>query len=292
MKKLLTAVLAVFVMFSGCLLTACNSDPVTFTYVALVNNTTGFTATDAQTGIAVGIKKDSPLKDSMNTYLNTLTTEYKENLMEKMVALANSDTATYTIDYDTNHSTANGTLKVGMECAYTPFNWTQNDNSNGAVPIANVAVKYANGYDVQIIAKVAAELGYALEIYQYSWEALVPAVKAGTLDAIAAGMSPTEERLAEIDFTVTYYQSNLVVVTREGSKIASATTLAELDVAGVKIAAQPGTFHLDALNDQTTNITVIDTYADFVDMQIALESGLIDGYVAEKPTAMAFCANA
>ena len=41
-----------------------------------------------------------------------------------------------------------GVFTVGMECAYAPYNWTQMDDSNGAVPIANVPGAYANGYDV------------------------------------------------------------------------------------------------------------------------------------------------
>ena len=45
---------------------------------------------------------------------------------------------------------ADGVLTVGMECAYAPYNWTQMDDSNGAVPIANNPGAYANGYDVMI----------------------------------------------------------------------------------------------------------------------------------------------
>ena len=176
-----------------------------------------------------------------------------------------------------------------MECGYKPFNWTQNTNANGAVPIANIPGKYANGYDVQIAAKLAAALNFKLEIYQCDWDPLIPSIQSETYDAIIAGMSPTAERLTEVDFTVPYYKSNLVIVTKEGSSIASYTTLAELDKAGVKIAAQPGTFHLTALQEQTNNLTVVSSYSDFVAMQMALEAGLIDGYVAEEPTAMAFC---
>lgn len=43
-------------------------------------------------------------------------------------------------------------LRVGMEAAYSPFNWTQDDSSNGAVPIEGTS-QYANGYDVQIAKK-------------------------------------------------------------------------------------------------------------------------------------------
>ena len=46
-------------------------------------------------------------------------------------------------------------LRIGMEAAYAPFNWTQEDDSNGAVKIDGTN-QYANGYDVQIAKKVAA----------------------------------------------------------------------------------------------------------------------------------------
>ena len=48
-----------------------------------------------------------------------------------------------------------GVLTIAMECAYAPYNWTQSDDSNGAVPIANVPGSYANGYDVMIGKKIA-----------------------------------------------------------------------------------------------------------------------------------------
>ena len=180
-------------------------------------------------------------------------------------------------------------FKVGMECAYDPYNWTQSDDSNGAVPIANVTGKFANGYDVQIARQVAYAIGATLEVYQYEWDALIPALQSEAITGIVAGMSPTEERLQEIDFSAIYYQSNLVIITRKGGRLMKCKSLSEIDQAGVKIAAQPGTFHLDALKAQTKNLTVVDNLEDFVAMRIALEAGTIDGYVAEEPTALTFC---
>ena len=43
-----------------------------------------------------------------------------------------------------------GVFTIAMECAYAPYNWTQNDDSNGAVELSNVPGSYANGYDVMI----------------------------------------------------------------------------------------------------------------------------------------------
>ena len=54
-------------------------------------------------------------------------------------------------------------LRVAMECAYAPYNWTQGDNSNGAVAISGTE-DYAYGYDVMMAKKIADHLGKELEI--------------------------------------------------------------------------------------------------------------------------------
>ena len=178
-------------------------------------------------------------------------------------------------------------LRVGMECNYAPYNWSQEDDSNGAVPIKNVDNMYTNGYDVQVAQKIADSMGKKLEIYSYEWDSLIPAVQSGKLDMIIAGMSPTSERKEKIDFSDNYYTSNLVIVTKKGS-LTDVENIADLK--GKKIAAQSGTFHLDALTNQTQ--AKVNELADFSTMFIALGAGTIEGYVAEEPTAMAVCEDA
>ena len=183
-------------------------------YVALKNNDTGFTATDSDTGIAVGFKSDSPYVAQVNAILSSISEETRQKLMQQAVAMnANQDTALSEplALVSSNTGTANGTLKIAMECAYAPFNWAQSTDANGAVKIANSDF-YANGYDVQIAKYIAAELGMALEIYEAEWDSLIPGVKSGLYDGIIAGMSPTAEREEVIDFTVCYYNSNLVII--------------------------------------------------------------------------------
>ena len=109
------------------------------------------------------------------------------------------------------------TLRVGMECAYAPFNWTQLDDSNGAVAIDGG--DYAGGYDVEIAKAIAAELGYKLVVVKTIWDGLVPALQSGTIDLIIAGMSPTAERKETIDFSDNYYKSDLVMVRKEGRSL-------------------------------------------------------------------------
>ena len=198
-------------------LSVCGSNDE-LTYLPFKNNDTGFTATAADVGIAIGLKKGNALRDQINTVLAEITEEQKSQLMEQIVTLASGGTVTEFAVHCDAPATTTGTLKIGMECAYEPYNWTDTDGSSfGAVPISSEGQQglYANGYDVQIAQYVANRLGLKLEIYAMEWDSLIPAVNSGAIDAIVAGMSPTAERSEQLDFTDTYYESNLVVIIRK-----------------------------------------------------------------------------
>lgn len=172
-----------------------------------------------------------------------------------------------------------GEFKVGLECAYAPFNWTQSTDANGAVQISG-SNDYASGYDVEIAKLIAKGLNKKLVIVKTVWDGLTPAVQSGTIDAIIAGMSPTAERKETLDFTNYYYQSNLVIVVKADGKFAGATSLA--DFSGAKITAQQGTLHYTVI-DQISGVAKQTASQDFPTMRVALKSGAIDGYVSEKP---------
>ena len=172
-----------------------------------------------------------------------------------------------------------GTFKVGLEAGYAPFNWTQMDDSNGAVKIDGNA-EYAGGYDVEIAKKIADGLGKKLVIVKTEWDGLVPALTSGKIDAIIAGMSPTEKRKETIDFSDNYYKSNLVMVVKKGGKYENATSIQ--DFKGAKVTAQLNTFHYSVI-DQIKGVDKEPAMDNFPAMRVALESGMIDGYVSERP---------
>ena len=117
-----------------------------------------------------------------------------------------------------------GALTVAMECAYAPYNWTQADDSNGAVPIKD-SNNYANGYDVIIAKKLAEELGVELEIVKSDWDSLIPAVQSGTVDCVIAGQSITADRMQQVDFTEPYFFATIVTLTKSDSQYASAASV-------------------------------------------------------------------
>lgn len=174
------------------------------------------------------------------------------------------------------------TFKVGLECGYPPFNWTQLDDSNGAVPIEG-SQEYAGGYDVEIAKRIAEGLDQKLVIVKTEWTGLLPALTSGKIDAIIAGMSPTAERKETIDFSDNYYKSDLVMVVKRGGKYENATSIQ--DFKGAKVTAQLNTFHYTVI-DQIEGVIKEPAMDDFPAMRVALESGMIDGYVTERPEAV------
>lgn len=172
-----------------------------------------------------------------------------------------------------------GKFRVGLEAAYAPFNWTQIDDSNGAVKIDGSA-EYAGGYDVEIAKIIAKGLGKELVIVKTEWDGLPPALTSGKIDAIIAGMSPTAKRKETIDFSINYYKSNLVVVVKNGGNYVDAKSLQ--DFSGAKITAQLNTFHYTVI-DQIPGVDMQPAMDNFSAMRVALESGIIDGYVSERP---------
>ena len=177
---------------------------------------------------------------------------------------------------------AKDTFTVGLECNYAPFNWTQTDDSNGAVPISG-GMGYCGGYDVEIAKIIANALDKELVISKIEWDGLILAVNSGKIDAVIAGMSPTEERKASVDFSDPYYESDLVIVVKADSQYADAKTLA--DFSGAKITAQLNTFH-DTVVEQIPGVKHMTAMETFPAMIVALNSGKIDGYVSERPGAV------
>ncbi len=176
-------------------------------------------------------------------------------------------------------SSEDNTFKVGLEAAYAPFNWTQMDDSNGGVKIDGNA-EYAGGYDVEIAKKIAEGLGKELVIVKTEWDGLVPALVSGKIDAIIAGMSPTAERKETIDFSNNYYKSDLVMVVKKGSEYENATSIQEFS--GAKITAQLNTFHYSVI-EQIEGVKQEPAMDNFPAMRVALQTGIIDGYVSERP---------
>ena len=176
----------------------------------------------------------------------------------------------------------NNILTVGMECAYAPYNWTQMDDSNGAVPIVNNPGTYANGYDVQIAKKIAEHFGWGIEVMALEWGGLAPALEAGIIDVAIAGQSMTAERMAEVDMAGPYYYATIVCMARVGTPQAAATSISQLFGT---CTSQSGTIWYDSCLPQIAGADIQAPAADAPAMIMALESGMVDFICTDLPTA-------
>lgn len=175
-------------------------------------------------------------------------------------------------------------LKVAMECSYAPYNWTQSDDANGAVPISGGS-DFAYGYDVMMAKKIADELGYGLEIVKLDWDSLVPAVQSGKVDCVIAGQSITAARLQSVDFTDPYYYATIVSLVKKGGKYENAKSVADLD--GATGTSQLNTIWYDSCLPQVPNANIQPAMESAPAMLVSLSSGRCDLVVTDKPTGQA-----
>ena len=190
-------------------------------------------------------------------------------------------------DGDAIPGTEDGVLTVGMECAYAPYNWTQGDDSNGAVEIVNNPGSYANGYDVMIAKKICEQYGWKLEVMAIEWDGLISALQAGTIDAVIAGQSMTEERLQQVDMAGPYFYASIVCVTKKDAPQASATGISELTGT---CTAQTGPIWYDSCLPQIPGADIQTQAETAPAMIMAVESGTVDFICTDMPTAMGACA--
>ena len=177
-----------------------------------------------------------------------------------------------------------GVLTVGMECAYAPYNWTQSDDSNGAVAIRG-ASDYAYGYDVMMAKKIGEALGQKVQIVKLDWDSLIPAVMSGDVDCVIAGQSITAERAAQVDFSDPYYYASIVTLTKKDSAYANAASVA--DLAGATATSQLGTIWYDTCLPQIENANILPAQETAPAMLVALNSGACDIVVTDHPTGQA-----
>ena len=175
---------------------------------------------------------------------------------------------------DAMELTTAGKLTIGTDSpAFEPW-FVDDDPTNG------------KGFESAVAYAVAEELGFSAD--QVEWKVVpfnssyAPGEK--DFDFDINQISITEERAQVVDFSEGYYEAAQAVITVEGSKIASAKTLAELKDA--KLGAQVGTTSLEAIQEGIAPTTEPAVFDDTAAAGAALANGQIDGLVADLPTAL------
>lgn len=178
-------------------------------------------------------------------------------------------------------------LRVGMECAYAPFNWTQDGETT---PDGSKAVKiydstfYAYGYDVAVSQMIADQLGMELEIHKVEWSSIGISMDAGDYDCIIAGMGRTKEREMSYSFTTPYYYRDNCIVVKADGPYKDVTGLSQLAGTGCKVTTQLGTGWIPLL-DQIDGAVTGSNYETTSECFMAVSNGVADICIVDLPTA-------
>ncbi len=139
------------------------------------------------------------------------------------------------------------------------------------------------GFDVDVLREVASRLGLEANILPtVQFDTIVPTIKqGGKADVSLGGITITDERLKEIDFSDPYVDSNQAIVVK---KDAEATTAEQLNVAGTQIAVQSGTTGEAWARENCPNATIV-PLDDIIQCLTGLSTGLYQASVCDLPVA-------
>ena len=161
-----------------------------------------------------------------------------------------------------------GVLTMGTNATFPPYEYKDGDD--------------VVGIDAEIAQALADKLGLQLEIVDMDFDSLVASVQSGKIDMSLAGMTVTEERKQNVDFTDSYATGVQVIIVKEDSDIASAD-----DLEGKLIGVQQGTTgHLYCADDFGEDNVI--PYANGATAVQALLQGKVDCVVIDQEPAKAF----
>ncbi len=153
----------------------------------------------------------------------------------------------------------NGTMRVGMEVAYPPFNWQVSEATDNTIPVEGQDGAYADGYDIYFAKLIGDKLGLEPVAVKMEFSGLVEALKNGQIDLICAGMTATDERRQSIDFSDAYWTGHYGLLVKKDSSYANATSLS--DFAGAAVLGQRDTLLDDVIDeiDGVNHLTPVDS---------------------------------
>ena len=115
------------------------------------------------------------------------------------------------------------TYKVGIDATYPPFEFEEGG-------------KY-KGIDIDLMNAIAKDQNFKVEYKPMNFKGIIPALQAKQLDVAIAGMSITDDRKKQVDFSQPYFDAGLTLVVKKDEK-----TVKSLDqLKGKQIAVKKGT---------------------------------------------------
>ncbi|MGI6161124.1 MAG: ABC transporter substrate-binding protein [Christensenellales bacterium] len=164
-----------------------------------------------------------------------------------------------------------GTLRLGTSADYPPYEFHISVDGKDTIV----------GFDVEIGKEIAKDMGVELEIVDMSFEGLLAALQAGTIDVVIAGMTPDEERKEAADFSDIYYyaEQGVLIRTEDADKYTSVDAFEGLDVGAQKGAIQETIAQEQLTGSNVKGLTKIGP------LVLELKTKKVEAVVMEKPVA-------
>lgn len=167
-----------------------------------------------------------------------------------------------------------GKIVVGTSADYPPYEFHKSINGKDEIV----------GFDIEIAKQIAKDLGVKLEIKDMKFDGLLAALDSGNVDFVMAGMTPTEDRKKNVDFSKVYYVAVQSIVVRNEDKD-KIKTLQDLN--GKKIGVQKGAIQEEIAKKQISNTTAV-ALGKIPDLVLQLKNNKVDAIMVELPVAKAY----
>lgn len=116
-------------------------------------------------------------------------------------------------------------LRAAAEATFVPFEFVDEKTNK------------VTGFDVDLVEALGEVMGYKIEFLNLSWDGLIPSLLNGNIDVIASGMSITEERLKQVNFSDPYFTSVLTIMVKDNNNVIKSLD----DLANKTVAVQIST---------------------------------------------------
>ena len=163
-------------------------------------------------------------------------------------------------------------LYVGTNAEYPPFEYL---DENG-----NVA-----GFDIDLMNEIAKIIGKKIEIKDMTFDGLIPALEANTIDIIIAGMTVNESKKKIMNFSIPYYEVRQNIIVLDNNT--DITNLSSLNNKRVAVVLGYRADNILSTNEAVT----LERYNRTADTVLALQSGKVDAAVMDSPVAIGYVKN-
>lgn len=163
---------------------------------------------------------------------------------------------------------AAGKLVAGLDDAFPPFGFRNEKNE-------------LVGFDIDLGNELAQRLGVKMEWQPTEWSGVIPSLKSKKFDVIWSGMSITEERKKEINFSIPYVAGAQIIITKSDNKSINGRA----DLAGKVVGTQLGSTGEEAAKRELKNVKELKTFDAFTEAINDLNIGRLDAVVIDDVTA-------